>query len=139
MHRGVPGSSPGAGEDQLNTHIAGAKGVKKHKLAPGAELTVQGANHSRALKGSTHHKLAPGAELKVQGADLSRALKGSAHHKLAPGAELTVQRTDLSRALKGLTHHRLGRVFPEYHDRARPDPAGINVATKQRCNEAMKQ
>ena len=53
-------------------------------------MTVQGADHSRALKGLTHHKLAPGAELTVQGADHSRALKGLTHHKLAPGAELTV-------------------------------------------------
>ena len=33
------------------------------------ELTVQGADRSRALKGLTHHKLAPGAELTVQGTD----------------------------------------------------------------------
>ena len=32
-------------------------------------LTVQRADHSRALKGLTHQKLAPGAELTVQGTD----------------------------------------------------------------------
>ena len=36
-----------------------------HKLVPSAELTVQEADHSRALKDLTHHKLAPGAELTV--------------------------------------------------------------------------
>ena len=45
------------------------KGLTRHKLAPGAELTVQGADRSRALKGLTHHKLALGVGLTVQGAD----------------------------------------------------------------------
>ena len=36
---------------------------------PGAELTVNEADRSRALKGLTHHKLAPGEELTFQGAD----------------------------------------------------------------------
>ena len=70
------------------------KGLTHQKLAPGAELTVQGADRSRVLKGLTHHKLAPGADLTVQGADRSRVLKGLTRHKLAPVAELTIHGDD---------------------------------------------
>ena len=59
--------------------------VMQQKLAPGAELTVQGADGSRALKGLTHHKLAPGAEQTVR---RSLRFKGAEGFNSPDGAEV---------------------------------------------------